>query len=130
MAEADLVVDGTPDTMVAEGGAMTGINLLGPQHAWWNVRIRVDSVLKGKIGRARHVDYGNLPVWLSPPLGFRLAKNEIVVQQSSGWVTAPLVVGVRGRYFFKKCWDCVELPSRTQYRFSASPWFAILAVAQ
>ena len=123
---ADLVVLGTPDSMVAEGGAMSGLAF--HRDYWWNVRITVDSVVKGKLGRAKFMDYDNLPQWMAPPRPFNLAKNQIIVQQGTGAVTAPMIVGVRSVLFLKKCFRCVELPGRTNHRQTASPWFAVLAL--
>lgn len=124
---ADLVVLGTPDSMVPEGGAMSSLGF-GAQTFWWNVRITVDSIAKGKPSHARFMDYGDLPTWVTPPRPFKLSKRQITVQQSNGWVTAPLVVGTRAIYFLKKCYNCVDLPGRTEYRMRASPWLAVLAL--
>lgn len=123
---ADLVILGTPDSTAAEGGAMSGLAF--HRDFWWNVRITVDSVIKGKLSRARAVDYDNLPQWMIPPRPFKLAPNQIIVQQGTGAVTAPMIVGVRSVLFLRKCFRCVELPGRTDRRQTASPWFAVLAL--
>jgi hypothetical protein len=127
LQEADLVVLGSPDTMAAED-VMSPRLAAGSKLSWWNVRITVDSVVKGKLGRAKRMDYGDLPPYLVPPRPFRLAERQVMVQQGGRWLTAPLVLGTRGVYFLKKCWNCVDLPDRTQYHIRASPWLAILAL--
>jgi hypothetical protein len=125
--EADLVILGTPDSLVPEGGAMASLGF-GEVATWWNTRITVDSVAKGKLGRAKYMDYGDLPQWLSPPRPFKLAKNQIMVQQANVWTTAPLVVGYPGVFFLKKCYNCVTLPRRTQYPIRVSPWGSLLSL--
>jgi len=126
-AEADLVVLGTPDSLLPEA-LLAPSQQWGSRDVWWNLRVTVDSIAKGSLNHARRVDYGLLPVWLTPPRPFRLARNQIVIQLAARWQTADLVVGQRQLLFLKRCWDCVELPSRTAQRFYASPWFAILAL--
>lgn len=128
MRAADLVVLAVPDTMVGEGILAYGVQW-GFREAWWNVRLTVDSVAKGKLGRAKFMDYGTLPSYLIPARPFRLANNQIVVQHSNRWRTAALNLGARAVYFLKKCYNCVELPGRTQYRVYGHPWFAVLALS-
>jgi hypothetical protein len=127
LREADLVILGTPDSMESEA-VMAPSTQFGFQVAWWDARIAVDSVIKGKLSHAKRVDYGDLPMYMTPQLPFKLNKHQIVVQVSTQWQTAPIVVGQRAVYFLKKCYRCVTLPSRMQYNITASPWFAILAL--
>lgn len=127
-AAADLVVLGTPDTMVAEPMLAASLQV-GAQDAWFNIRISVEAVAKGKLGLAKAMDYETLPVYMTPPRPFKLGSHQIIVQVASRWQTAPVIVGERAVYFLKKCYRCVEMPARTQYRTFASPVFAILAIS-
>jgi hypothetical protein len=127
LRHADLVVLGTPDTLTPEELLASSLQI-GRRDTWWNARVTFEEVAKGNPGRARLMDYGNVPVWVTPPRPFPLAKNQIMVQLSSLWQTAPVVIGERAIYFFKKCYNCVELPSRTDRTTTASPWFALLTL--
>lgn len=125
--EADLVVLGTPDTIAPE--AMLAPSLqFGARDAWWNIRITVEQVYKGSMNRAKFMDYGDLPAYLTPPRPFPLAKNQILIQHGNRWRTAPVVLGERAVYFLRLCYRCVDLPNRNGLSYTASPWFAILAV--
>ena len=127
LRRADIVVLATPDSLVAEPMIAAGLSL-GRSEAWWNARLTTEAVAKGKLSGAKRMDYGILPSWQTPPQPFRLSANQVMIQLSTRWETAPVVVGHRAVYFLKKCYNCVELPHRTPYRVSISPWFAILAL--
>jgi hypothetical protein len=123
---ADLVVLATPDSMEADN-AMTADLTIGFKPSWWNIRLTVDSVARGKLRWAKRVDYGELPAYATPP-SWHLAGNQILVQVSTGWQTAPVNLGTKAVYFLKKCYNCVALPTHTQARYFASPWFSILTL--
>lgn len=127
LRHADLVVLGTPDTLTAEQMLAAGIQF-GYRDAWWNARVTFEAVAKGNPRHARMMDYGTLPAWMTPPKPFRLAKNQIMVQLASRWQSAPVVLGERAVYFFKKCYNCVQMPGRTDKTTKASPWFAVLTL--
>jgi len=127
LRHADLVVLGTPDTLTPEELLAPSVQM-GPRVTWWNARVTVEEVVKGNPRHARLMDYGAVPAWVIPPRPFPLARNQIMVQLSSRWQTAPVVVGERAVYFFKKCYNCVELPARTDRTTTASPWFALLTL--
>ncbi|HXG45229.1 MAG TPA: hypothetical protein VNJ71_10780 [Gemmatimonadales bacterium] len=103
---------------------------LGFREIWWHIRIRPDSVLKGNPAHASYVDYGPLGPALTPPIvPFPLAKGDFIVQRSTRWRTAPIEPGRQRVYFFRRCYNCAELPSRySRGRTFASPWFAILTL--
>jgi hypothetical protein len=127
LRRADIVVLATPDSMVAEQLIAPGMSF-GRADAWWNARLTTEAVAKGKLNGAKRMDYGILPSWQTPPQPFKLGANQVMIQLSTRWETAPVVVGQRAIYFLKKCYNCVELPHRTQYRVNVSPWFAILTL--
>lgn len=124
---SDMIVLGMPDTMTPELLMEPSMDI-GSSQAWQNIRISVDSLLKGKLSHAKYMDYGILPVWRVPPRPFKLTKNQIMVQTSNKWNTSPITVGTKAVFFLKKCWDCVELPASTSNRTFASPWFSILTL--
>ncbi len=127
LQHADLVVLGTPDTLTAEQMLAAAIQF-GFADAWWNARVTFEAVAKGNPRHARRMDYGTLPAWMTPPQPFRLGKNQIMVQLATRWQSAPVVLGERAVYFFKKCYNCVQMPGRTDKRTTASPWFALLTL--
>jgi hypothetical protein len=127
LRQADLVVLATPDSLVSEPMIAPSVQFGAPD-AWWNARLTTEAVAKGALKGAKRMDYGALPTWQTPPRPFKLADNQVMIQLGARWQTAPVVVGQRAVYFLKKCYNCVELPHRTQYRVSVSPWFAILTV--
>ena len=78
---AELVVLGTPVELASQHGFMTPQFQWGAKETWYDVRVVVDSVLKGKLKRAKRPDLGMLPAALTPPPAFgKLLANEIVVQ--------------------------------------------------
>ncbi|HEU5171008.1 MAG TPA: hypothetical protein VFU46_10750 [Gemmatimonadales bacterium] len=135
LRRAGLVVLGTPVDRISEQGVFTPGMQMGNKQTWYSVRLVVDSVAKGNLGRAKTVDLGFTPLNIVSNQRFaRLAKNEIVVQypetQSPGgrWGGAPLLfAGERAVYIFRKCYYCVELggvPTRGPY-YKAHPWVAM-----
>jgi hypothetical protein len=115
--EGDLIILGTPVEMVPDNGFLTAAFQLGAQETWYDVRIQVDSVVKGRLGHAKKVDYGLMPAFLTPPEPFdRLAKNEIVVQYPSvsfarsRWARAPVPLpGERAVLIFDRCYYCLTI---------------------
>jgi hypothetical protein len=118
---SELVVLAIPQDMMAAVGSLSPAFQLGAKETWYNVKLAVDSVGKGKLGWAKSPDYGLLPAVYAPPEPFeRLAYNEIVVQYPavtaiwSNWASAPPpVVGERAVYLFRRCWYCVTLSIAT-----------------
>ena len=94
---------------------------VGMHQAWMNVRLAVDSVIKGSVSIAKRVDYDALPAYLTPPLAFRLDSSHIVVQDWNQWRGCDLEIGKRGIYAFRRCHHCVTLPGRTDRTSTASP---------
>jgi hypothetical protein len=127
LRQADLVILGTPDSLVPEPMIAPSVQVGAPD-AWWNARLTAEAVAKGKLRHAKRMDYGDLPTWQTPQLPFNLADNQVMIQLGVRWRTAPVVVGERAVYFLKKCYNCVELPHRSSLTLRASPWFAILAL--
>jgi hypothetical protein len=131
-----LIVLGTPQEVESEAGIFTPSLQFGAKETWYDVRVVVDSLGKGKLKAARRVDYGNLPAVLTPAAPFgRLGPRDIVVQfpavttTRSDWVAAPpLVVGERAVFLFRKCWSCLPITGRVNPRgpnFTADPWVAM-----
>jgi hypothetical protein len=100
------------------------------------VKLSVDSVLKGKLKRAKRPDLGALPAALTPPGAFgRLAKNEIVVQypavtaRNSDWAAAPpLIPGEQAVFIFRRCYYCLPITGMALGRgsyYKASPLVAM-----
>lgn len=125
--QSHLVVLATVDSLEPEKILAPSVQF-GTQSTWWNVLLTVEAVAKGNPAQARYVDYGTLPVWMSPPRPFKLRPNQIVIQITSTWQTADLVVGQRRVLFLRKCFYCIELPGRVPHPHTASPWFAILSL--
>jgi hypothetical protein len=135
LRRSGLVVLGTPVDRVSEEGIFTSWLQMGNKQTWYSVRIAVDSVAKGNLGRAKTVDLGFTPLNVVSNQRFaRLAEHEIVVQypetQHAGgtWGDTPrLIEGERAVYLFRKCYYCVELggvPTRGPY-YKAHPWVAM-----
>ncbi len=135
LRRSGLVVLGTPVDRISEEGIFTSWLQLGNKQTWYSVRLVVDSVAKGNLGRAKTVDLGFAPLNIVSNQRFRgLAENEIVVQYPEtqslrgAWGDAPrLFTGERAVYLFRKCYYCVELggvPTRGPY-YKAHPWVAM-----
>jgi hypothetical protein len=133
--EGDLIVLGTPLDIVSDYGFLTPAFQLGAKETWYQVKVAVDSVLKGKIKSAKNVDLGMLPAALIPPPPFgRLAKNEIVVQYPavtfirSRWANAAtLVPGERAVFIFNRCYYCLPITGLAHARgpyYKANPLVA------
>jgi hypothetical protein len=136
LERGDLVVLATPVDIASSHGLMTPSFQLGPKETWYDVKLVVDSVAKGKLKSAKTRDLGFLPAALTPPPPFgRLAQNEIIVQYPvtnaswSKWVTAaPLNLGERAAFVFRKCHYCVRITGVATGRgpyYTASPWVAV-----
>ncbi len=134
--EADLIVLGTPVDRVSEAGVFMPAMQLGAKETWYSVKLVVDSVAKGKLGRAKRVDLGGVPLTLVSDRRFEpLGPNEIVVQypeveaRSSTWADAPpLDLDQRAVFLFKRCYYCVELKGLPQGRgpyYKANPLVAM-----
>jgi hypothetical protein len=133
---AELIVLGTPLELASQHGVLTPQFQLGAKETWYDVKLMVDSVLKGKLKRAKRADLGALPAWLTPPAAFgRLARNEIIVQypavtsRSSDWsAAAPLVPGERAIFIFRRCYYCLPISGLVTGRgsyYKANPLVAI-----
>ena len=133
--QAELIVLATPLELSSQHGFLTPRFQLGAKETWYDVKLVVDSVIKGKLNRAKHPDLGMLPAWLTPPSEFgRLGKNEIVVQypavtsRSSEWAAAaPLVPGERAVFIFRRCYNCLPITGVATSRgyYKANPLIAI-----
>jgi hypothetical protein len=134
--KAELIVLATPLELASQHGFLTPQFQLGAKETWYHVKLAVDSVLKGKLGRAKRPDLGALPAALTPPAPFRpLAKNEIIVQypavtsRSSDWAAAaPLTPGERAVFLFRRCYYCLPITGLVTGRgsyYTASPLVAI-----
>ena len=132
----ELVVLATPVEMASAHGLLTPSLQLGPKETWYDVKLVVDSVAKGKLKHAKMRDLGFLPAVLRPPPPFgRLADNEIIVQYPvtnaswSDWVAAaPLTLGEQAAFVFRKCHYCVRITGIATGRgpyYTASPWVAV-----
>ena len=131
---AELIVLATPVELVSQHGFLSPQFQLGAKESWYDVKLSVDSVLKGKLKRAKRPDLGALPAALTPPPPFELAKNEIVVQypavtaRNSDWAAAPpLVPGERAVFLFRRCYYCVPINMTTGRgpRYTANPLVAM-----
>ena len=133
---AELVVLGTPVELASQHGFMTPQFQWGAKETWYDVRVVVDSVLKGKLKRAKRPDLGMLPAAFTPPPAFgKLLANEIVVQypavnttRSDWWSAPPLVPGERAVFIFRRCYYCVEISGLAHARgtyYKANPLVAI-----
>jgi hypothetical protein len=136
LERGDLIVLATPVDIASSHGLMTASFQLGPKETWYDVKLVVDSVAKGKLKHAKMRDLGFLPAALMPPPPFgRLAENEIIVQYPvtnaswSDWVAAaPLTLGERAAFVFRKCHYCVRITGVATGRgpyYTASPWVAV-----
>jgi hypothetical protein len=133
--KAELVVLATPVELASQHGFLTPQFQLGAKETWYDVKLVVDSVLKGKLRRAKRPDLGALPAALTPPPAFRLAKNEIVVQypavtsRTSDWVAAaPLNPGERAIFIFRRCYYCLPITGLVTGRgsyYKANPLVAL-----
>ena len=102
---------------------------IGSRALWWNVRLKVSHVYRGNRSPARYIDYGPLGPALTPPLPWRLGRDEIVVQRADRWRTAPIELGRPLLYFFRRCYNCAEIPTRmSRGRAFATPWVAALTL--
>jgi hypothetical protein len=114
---SELIVLGVPRDLLPATGSLSPTFQLGAKETWYNVRLAVDSVVKGRLGHAKSPDYGFLPAVYAPPDPFdRLAKNEIVVQYpavttlKSEWAAAPPpLLGERAVFLFRRCWNCITI---------------------
>jgi hypothetical protein len=133
--KAELIVLATPLELASQHGFLTPQFQLGAKETWYDVKLAVDSVLKGKLRRAKRPDLGALPAALTPPVAFRLAKNEIIAQYPavtsgrSNWAAAaPLNLGERAIFLFRRCYYCLPITGLTTGRgsyYTASPLVAI-----
>jgi hypothetical protein len=133
---AELVVLATPVALESQHGFLTPQFQLGAKETWYDVKLEVDSVLKGKLKRAKRPDLGGLPAAFTPPPAFgRLARNEIVVQypavtsRRSDWAAAPpLIQGERAIFIFRRCYYCLPITGLTTGRgsyYKANPLVAM-----
>jgi hypothetical protein len=132
----ELIVLATPVELASQFGFLTPAFQLGARETWYDVKLVVDTVLKGKLKRAKRPDLGMLPAALTPPPSFgRLAANEIVVQypavtsSSSRWANAaPLVPGERSVFIFRRCYYCLPITGVAHGRgpyYTANPLVAL-----
>jgi hypothetical protein len=132
----DLIVLATPVEMVSNHGFITPHFQLGAKETWYDVKLTVDSVLKGKLKSAKRPDYGGMPALFTPPPSFgRLETNEIVVQYpavtsiQSDWAAAvPLVPGERAIFIFRRCYYCLPITGVAHGRgpyYKANPLVAV-----
>jgi len=134
--QGDLIVLATPVEMASNHGFLTPQFQLGAKETWYDVKLTVDSVLKGKLKHAKRPDLGILPAVLTPPPAFgTLAPNEIVVQypavtsSRSEWAAAaPLVPGERAVFIFRRCYYCLPISGVAHGRgpyYRANPLVAV-----
>jgi hypothetical protein len=132
----ELIVVGTPMELASQHGFLTPQFQLGAKETWYDVRLAVDTVLKGKLKHAKYPDLGLLPATLRPPLPFDpLAANEIIVQypvstsSQSNWSTAPpLVPGEQALFIFRRCYYCLPITGVAHGRgpyYTANPLVAV-----
>jgi hypothetical protein len=131
---AELVVLATPVALESQHGFLTPRFQLGAKETWYDVKLEVDSVVKGNLKRAKRPDLGSLPAWLTPPSPWKLRRNEIVVQypavtsRRSDWASAaPLVQGERAVFLFRRCYNCLPISGMNTGRgsyYKASPLIA------
>jgi hypothetical protein len=136
LRRGELVVVATPRELSSQHGFLTPQFQLGAKETWYDVKLTVDTVLKGKLKRAKRPDLGILPAALTPqpPFG-RLAANEIIVQYPvttttrSNWATAPpLVPGERALFIFRRCYYCLPISGIAHGRgpyYTANPLVAV-----
>jgi hypothetical protein len=134
--ESELIVLATPVELASQYGFLTPQFQMGAKETWFDVKLAVDSVVKGKLKRAKHPDLGFLPATLTPPPSFaRLAANEIVVQypavtsRKSDWAAAaPLTPGEPAIFIFRRCYYCLQitgLPNPRGGYYKANPLVAL-----
>ena len=132
----DLIVLATPVEMVSNHGFITPHFQLGAKETWYDVKLTVDSVLKGKLKNAKRPDLGMLPAMFTPPPAFgELAPNEIVVQypavtsRASDWAAAALLVeGEQAIFIFRRCYYCLPISGVAHGRgpyYKANPLVAL-----
>jgi hypothetical protein len=132
----ELIVVATPLELASQHGFLTPQFQLGAKETWYDVKLTVDTVLKGKLKRAKRPDLGILPAALTPPPAFgRLAANEIIVQypvatsSKSNWAKAPpLVPGERALFIFRRCYYCLPISGLAHGRgpyYTANPLVAV-----
>jgi hypothetical protein len=133
---SELIVIATPVELASNHGFLTPQFQLGAKETWYDVKLTVDSVLKGKLGRAKRPDLGMLPAVFTPPPPFGpLAPDEIVVQypavtsSRSEWAAAvPLVPGERAIFIFRRCYYCLPISGVAHGRgpyYKANPLVAV-----
>jgi hypothetical protein len=135
ISSAELIVLATPVELASQHGFLTPQFQLGAKETWYDVKLTVDSVLKGKLRRAKRPDLGVLPAALTPPVAFRLAKNEIIVQypavtsRNSTWsAAAPMIPGEKAVFIFRRCYYCLPITGLVTGRgsyYTANPLVAI-----
>lgn len=136
LRHGELIVLATPVDIASAHGFLTPSFQLGARETWYDVKLVVDSVAKGKLKHARWRDYGFLPAVLTPPPPFgKLAPNEIIVQypavtsSRSDWAAAaPLTLGETAVFVFRKCHYCLPITGVAHGRgpyYTASPWVAL-----
>lgn len=132
----ELIVLATPVEVASQYGFLTPRFQMGARETWYDVKLVVDSVLKGRLGRAKHADLGLLPAVLAPPASFgRLAPNEIIVQypvvtsSRSDWAAAaPMVTGQQAVFIFRRCYYCLPITGVAYGRgpyYKANPLVAV-----
>jgi hypothetical protein len=132
----DLIVLATPVALASNHGFLTPRFQMGAKETWYDVKLTVDSVLKGKLKHAKRPDLGMLPAALTPQPAFgRLAANEIVVQypavtsSRSDWAAAaPMVPGEQAIFIFKRCYYCLPISGVAHARgpyYTANPLVAV-----
>jgi len=141
--QSELIVLAVPEDLVPADGLTPNFQL-GAKETWYNVRLTVDTVVKGRLGHAKTPDFGFLPMVYEPSAPFdHLRRNEIVVQYpavntiKSDWVAAPPpVVGERAVWLFRRCYNCVTVGLSTgRGPYKANPlvaqgWGSKLAAAE
>ena len=135
IGRAELIVLATPVELASQHGFLTPQFQFGAKETWYDVKLTVESVLKGKLRRAKRPDLGMLPAALTPPVAFRLAKNEIIVQypavtsRNSNWAAAaPMIPGERAVFIFRRCYYCLPITGLVTGRgsyYTANPLVAV-----
>jgi hypothetical protein len=139
--KSDLIVLATPVELASQYGVLTPHIQMGGKETWFDVKLAVDSIAKGKLKSAKHPDLGLLPAILTPrsPFG-RLAANEIIVQypavtsSKSDWAAAAaLIPGEPAVIIFRRCYYCLEitgLPNPRGGYYKANPLVAVGAASK
>ncbi|HKT59934.1 MAG TPA: hypothetical protein VJQ46_07765 [Gemmatimonadales bacterium] len=130
---SELIVLAVPQDLVPADGFSPSFQL-GAKETWYNVRLSVDTVVKGRLGHAKYPDFGFLPKTYEPSAPFdHLNRNEIVVQYPavntirSDWAAAPPpILGERAVWLFRRCYNCVPIA----YATGRGPYKANPLVAQ